>query len=178
MRRIEAEHEPIEEPASPARTFEKEPIHQRRQPQRRRVARRAPLGCAPARRRCCTTRRSLARSYRDRSRPEACRAASRRPRQWPTPDPEPRVREPGRRSISVSLAPRNPRPGARNDSASNRLVLPAPFGPVSTTGSVPRVSLRLAIIAKIGQVRGASHRRACTAAPALLRSFLCLGQHR
>ena len=32
MRRVEAEHEPIEEPASPARTFEKEPIHQRRQP--------------------------------------------------------------------------------------------------------------------------------------------------
>ena len=45
------------------------------------------------------------------------------------------------RSISVNLAPRNPRPGARNDKASSRFVLPAPFGPVSTTGSVPRASL-------------------------------------
>ena len=32
MRWIEAEYEPIEKPASPARTFEKEPIHKRRQP--------------------------------------------------------------------------------------------------------------------------------------------------
>ena len=50
-----------------------------------------------------------------------------------------------------SLAPRSPRPGARNDTASSRLVLPAPLGPVSTTGAVPTVEPRLAIIAEIGQ---------------------------
>jgi len=32
MGRIKAEYEPIEEPASPARPFEKKPIHQRCQP--------------------------------------------------------------------------------------------------------------------------------------------------
>ena len=42
---------------------------------------------------------------------------------------------------SSRRARRNPRPGARNDSASRRLVLPAPLAPTSTTGSRPQSSL-------------------------------------
>ena len=58
----------------------------------------------------------------------------------------------GRRSISPSRALRKPRPGDRNDSASSRLVLPAPLGPVSTTGPIARASSRRrAVIAEIGQ---------------------------
>ena len=66
---------------------------------------------------------------------EACRDASRR---RPSRGCDARRGFAGasgtRRSISLSRALRSPRPGARNDIASSRLVLPAPFGPVSTTG--------------------------------------------
>jgi hypothetical protein len=40
---------------------------------------------------------------------------------------------PSMKATSVSVARRSPRPGARNEIASTRLVLPAPFGPTSTT---------------------------------------------
>jgi hypothetical protein len=39
---------------------------------------------------------------------------------------------PSRRGRSALRAPRRPRPGNGRDSASNRLVLPLPFGPYST----------------------------------------------
>ena len=45
---------------------------------------------------------------------------------------------PPRRSISVSRARRNPRPGVSSDSASSTLVLPLPLAPTSTTNSGPR----------------------------------------
>ncbi len=48
------------------------------------------------------------------------------------------------RSISASLARRNPRPGASSETASRRLVLPAPFGPTSTTGRASGVSRAVA----------------------------------
>ena len=41
---------------------------------------------------------------------------------------------PSWKATSSSVARRNPRPGARNEMASIRLVLPAPFGPNSTIG--------------------------------------------
>ena len=47
--------------------------------------------------------------------------------------------EPSRRSTSASLAPRRPRPGTRNEIASSRLVLPAPFAAGQHHG--PRVDL-------------------------------------
>ena len=43
-------------------------------------------------------------------------------------------------ATSSSVARRRPRPGARNESASRRLVLPAPLGPISTTGWSPKAS--------------------------------------
>ena len=43
-----------------------------------------------------------------------------------------------RRQTSSRRARRRPRPGARKDSASRRLVLPAPLAPTSTTGSGPQ----------------------------------------
>ena len=49
-----------------------------------------------------------------------------------------------RRSTSLRRARRNPRPGARNEIASSRLVLPAPFGPVRTTGRGSTSRRRLA----------------------------------
>ena len=39
------------------------------------------------------------------------------------------------RVCSASLAPRRPRPGDSSEIASSTLVLPAPFGPASTTGA-------------------------------------------
>ena len=50
-----------------------------------------------------------------------------------------------------SGALRNPRPGDRKDTASSRLVLPAPLGPVSTTGAAIGSSRRRAVAAEIGQ---------------------------
>ena len=44
------------------------------------------------------------------------------------------------RLTSVSTARRKPRPGERKETASRRLVLPAPFSPVSTTCLPSRVS--------------------------------------
>jgi hypothetical protein len=40
---------------------------------------------------------------------------------------------PSKRAISVSAAPRSPRPGVSNDTASSKFVFPAPFSPVSST---------------------------------------------
>ena len=44
---------------------------------------------------------------------------------------------PSENATSSRVARRRPRPGARNEIASIRLVLPAPFGPTSTTGPAP-----------------------------------------
>ncbi len=44
---------------------------------------------------------------------------------------------PSAKATSSSVARRRPRPGARKEIASIRLVLPAPFGPTSTTGRSP-----------------------------------------
>ena len=44
---------------------------------------------------------------------------------------------PSENATSSSVARRRPRPGASNEIASIRLVLPAPFGPVSTTSAAP-----------------------------------------
>ena len=41
---------------------------------------------------------------------------------------------PSRKASSSKVARRRPRPGAKSEIASIRLVLPAPFAPVSTTG--------------------------------------------
>ncbi len=110
----------------------------------RRGARRAPLGCAPARRRSAPPGDRLLPPHRGRCRCAMRRAASRGSRRPPSPPvtaAELLSSIAGRRSISVSFAPRSPRPGARNETASSRLVLPAPFGPVSTTGPVSSASL-------------------------------------
>ena len=40
----------------------------------------------------------------------------------------------GVRAISSLVAPRSPRPGESSETASIRLVLPAPFGPKTATG--------------------------------------------
>ena len=48
---------------------------------------------------------------------------------------------PSENATSSSVARRRPRPGARNEIASIRLVLPAPFGPTSTIGPAPTSSL-------------------------------------
>ena len=44
---------------------------------------------------------------------------------------------PSENATSSKVARRKPRPGIRNEIASIRLVLPAPFGPVSTTRLLP-----------------------------------------
>jgi hypothetical protein len=47
---------------------------------------------------------------------------------------------PSLNATSSSVARRSPRPGEKNEIASSRLVLPAPFGPVSTTAPAPLTS--------------------------------------
>ena len=150
MRRVEPEHQPIEQPPPAARAFDKQPVHLRRQPQhaeplaeRRLAARRLAVDAhhpALARRR----RRGRCRSATGPRRVATVAA---------TAQPGLRRRSTvARRSISLSRALRRPRPGDRNDIASSRLVLPAPFGPVSTTGAGDRaIEPGRAVIAEIGQ---------------------------
>ena len=70
---------------------------------------------------------------------------------------------PSLKATSSSVARRRPRPGTRNDIASIRLVLPAPFGPVSTTRLPPTVEARRVVAAEIAQRqaadRGGGHGR-------------------
>ena len=128
MRRIAAHHQPIEEAPPLAGAVQEQPVHRRGQPDhghdfgQRRLAQR---------RRCRRSARSGARARRRWARPvrisTAPPGASRRAMTDQGPAPP-------LRSISPRRARRRPRPGARNEIASSRLVLPAPFGPVSTTG--------------------------------------------
>ena len=66
----------------------------------------------------------------------------------------PRSRRPRAKATSSSVARRRPRPGASNEIASSRLVLPAPFGPTSTTGRCADVDLRRVIAAEIASASG------------------------
>ena len=58
-------------------------------------------------------------------------------------------------ATSSSVARRRPRPGARNEIASIRLVLPAPFGPTSTIEPCAGLERRGVIVAEIGQRQAA-----------------------
>ena len=73
---------------------------------------------------------------------------------WPSPRPssaaatfQPMLS--GVRAISSAAAPRRPRPGESSDTASIRLVLPAPFGPKTATGRPSSSSSRRAVRAEM-----------------------------
>ena len=162
-----AEHQPVEKAPPRRRAFDKQPVHLRGQPEDAELL---------AERRLAACRLAVdaddaplaAGGVAAGADPD--RAASRRDRRRDGPARR-RAARAGRvrRSISPSRAPRRPRPGARNDIASSRLVLPAPLGPVSTTGRGVEVEPGRAIIAEIGEHepgRRATrpHRPACLAA--------------
>ena len=66
-----------------------------------------------------------------------------------------RPRSPARpwpcRASSAVRAPRRPRPGCNSDTASSRLVLPEPFGPVTTDMRAAGRQVRAGIIAELSQ---------------------------
>ena len=123
-----------------------QPVHRRRQPHHAQMIAERRRRTRPARGRSgsagCWRRASLP---ADRCRCRAWPARARlRPRRTP-----PRSRRPGCRRHRRGWRGASPRPGDRNEIASMQLVLPAPFGPTSTTTS-PRVSqARRAIIAEM-----------------------------
>ena len=88
-----------------------------------------------------------------------CRASRgpARPRVRPQTAHEP---SPSANATSSSVARRRPRPGARNEIASIRLVLPAPFGPTSTASCASTRKRRGAIAAEIRERQAADACRA------------------
>ena len=149
---VDREHQPIEEaPAFRSRSGE-QPVHRRRQPDDAQV-----IGEGGRR----SDRLAV-----DTAEPRGARLASMRRASMPVPSvarpsapstsaataQEP---SPSLNATSSSVARRSPRPGARNEIASIRLVLPAPFGPDQHDRPVAERELRRAVAAEIGQRQAA-----------------------
>ena len=133
MAGLQRPDQPVQEPPPPRSRLLEQPVHLRRQPNRGRhlgdlrlVARRraadpehppvhGPSGGVPV----ATSRRQ----------PIPLEMPDHAPRMRP-------VRAPPRQTPPIR-APRSPRPGTSSDTASSRLVLPDPFGPVITETAPP-----------------------------------------
>ena len=127
---------------------------------------RTPPPRRPARRRCGICASSVASSADGGSIPVPSVASPSAPSSSAATAHEP---SPSANATSSSVARRKPRPGARNEIASIRLVLPAPFGPTSTASCASTVSARGAIAAEIRQRQaadaGGAHRVPGAAVP-------------
>ena len=155
MGRVEARHQPVEKAAAVARgAVDEQPIHGRREPQHRDVLgkRAGPWGLAVDARPGAGSRAISPVPSRagadidgaDAASRAVISAADRQAR--PAVAPSSRIGE---------RAPRKPRPGASSEIASRRLVLPAPLGPVSTTGG-PGFEPQRGIVAEVGEGQTAS----------------------
>ena len=148
MRAVDREHQPVEKAPPLRRGPAEQAVHRRRHPhdahmirECRRGRNRLAVDAAFARQRRVLRRaaaRCRCRASPSPSAPSSSAATAHEP-------------SPSVNATSSSVARRRPRPGARNEIASIRLVLPAPFGPTSTASCASTVSARRAIAAEIRQ---------------------------
>ena len=143
---IDRQHQPVEKPPPLGGGAAEQSVHRRRQPDDRADDRRSRRRNPPAPGRSGTAAAHSAR------RPAGLDAGAERRK--PERAFDLRRHRPGAVALaeatSSRVARRRPRPGVRNEMASIRLVLPAPFGPTSTTGRSPTVRLCGAVAAEIG----------------------------
>ena len=136
---MQRRHQPVEEAAPLARPVEEQPVELRRQPDGRDMQAERGLALGrPAVDAHGAARQAAVVLGRLQAGADGEPALRRVQRGGDRPGRGVRLAGAARRQTSSRRARRRPRPGARKDSASRRLVLPAPLAPTSTMGSGPQ----------------------------------------